>query len=320
MKDLDKPFISIIIPSYNQGKFIENCILSVLGQDFQNWELIIQDGESSDDTPEICNRYAFLDNRVKFFCESDSGFADAVNKALHKCRGEIIGIQSSDDFYASGHVFSEVSKIYSNHSYLNIISGKALSVNHELRSIVMPQPFLETGFLEADTVFTLKNHFSQSATFFSLSRAKYIGGLDNDLDMVADTDFWIRMATYSPVSQNAIYRTSQVWGCVTIHPDQRSSELSNFFVGRARMSLKHLSNEKIDLGYQVKYNHAYALIEGGIKYFEHFDLDCSFLDGLYFKLLSHSLPLTKRIKRYFKSLPLLKKYFHIIPLNLELSC
>ena len=81
-KIMNTPLISIIVPSYNQASFIENTILSIIGQSYTNWELIIQDGASKDETKEICERYSKQDKRISFFSEPDKGFADAVNKAI----------------------------------------------------------------------------------------------------------------------------------------------------------------------------------------------------------------------------------------------
>lgn len=310
MEFSENPLISIIVPSYNQGEFIENCILSVLGQSFESWELIIQDGKSSDSTALICKKYSSLDSRIRFFSESDSGFADAVNKAFYKCHGKLIGIQSSDDFYANEKVFYEVSTLYKEYPYLNVITGKVLHVNHELKNIPTLSPLKESGFLQAETIFTLKDHFSQSATFFSYDRAKHVGGLEPALDIVADTDFWIRMTNYYPVKQNVIYRTSQVWGCVTIHPAQRTSTLSEFVRGRAIMAIKHLKDENFDLGQQIKFEQAVSLVEYGMRYFEYFNLDYSLFDRFYLELFSTPFPVRRRIKRYIRLFPFLKKYFY----------
>src|SRR5438105_4522952 len=90
------PSVSIVIPSFNQGAFIERTILSILRQDYPgDVQVIVSDGFSRDQTLKILNRYPQID----FWSKPDNGFVDAVNKGLAAASGDIIAIQSSDDYY-----------------------------------------------------------------------------------------------------------------------------------------------------------------------------------------------------------------------------
>lgn len=90
------PKITIITPTFNQGKFIEKSILSVLNQNYPNLEYIIIDGGSSDDTLDIIKKY---ENRITFWIsEKDNGQSHAINKGLQKSSGDIINWLNSDDF------------------------------------------------------------------------------------------------------------------------------------------------------------------------------------------------------------------------------
>ncbi|MCS6813535.1 MAG: glycosyltransferase [Cyanobacteria bacterium] len=94
------PRISIIIPSYNQGRFIEETIRSVLLQAYPNLELIVMDGGSTDTTMEIIQRYdSFIH---KWVSEPDRGQSHAVNKGIQQATGDLIGWQNSDDIYQPG--------------------------------------------------------------------------------------------------------------------------------------------------------------------------------------------------------------------------
>ena len=84
-----KEKISIITASYNAERFIKNTIESVLKQTYQNWEMIIIDDCSSDNTESIVNRYVELDKRIKFYkLEKNSGAAIARNLGINKANGE----------------------------------------------------------------------------------------------------------------------------------------------------------------------------------------------------------------------------------------
>ena len=96
MEDL----ISIITPTYNCGNFIAETIESVLKQSYQNWEMIIVDDCSTDDTEEIVTKYVLHDNRIKYYkLERNSGAAIARNKAMELACGDYIAFLDSDDLW-----------------------------------------------------------------------------------------------------------------------------------------------------------------------------------------------------------------------------
>ena len=90
--------ISIITPSYNQGRFIEDAIQSVLAQEYEHFEHIIVDACSTDDTLERLKKYTHLNWRS----EPDEGQSDALNKGFMRASGDIIGWLNADDFYLPG--------------------------------------------------------------------------------------------------------------------------------------------------------------------------------------------------------------------------
>jgi len=93
----DKPLISIVTIVYNGQEYIEQTILSVLNQSYDNVEYIIIDGGSKDDTLSIIKKYA--DGIDYWVSESDEGISDAFNKGIRCCSGEIIGFINADDYY-----------------------------------------------------------------------------------------------------------------------------------------------------------------------------------------------------------------------------
>ena len=97
---MNHPKISIITPSFNQGRYIEQTIRSVIEQDYPNLEYIIIDGGSTDETVDIIKKYQ---DRIAFWVsEADSGQSDAINKGFLKSSGEIINWLNSDDYMAPG--------------------------------------------------------------------------------------------------------------------------------------------------------------------------------------------------------------------------
>ena len=92
--------VSIIMPSYNCGVFVEESIRSVQAQTYQNWEIIFMDDCSKDDTFSVVNAIREKDNRIKFFQNiSNSGAAVSRNNALREAKGRWIAFLDSDDIW-----------------------------------------------------------------------------------------------------------------------------------------------------------------------------------------------------------------------------
>src|SRR5262249_60454279 len=97
-----RPLVSIVVPSFNQGRFIAETVRSCLGQCYRPIEILVQDGGSTDDTISVLRS---LDApELYWVSEADEGVVDAVNKGLSRAKGEILSIQSSDDVFLGGGV------------------------------------------------------------------------------------------------------------------------------------------------------------------------------------------------------------------------
>ena len=95
-----KPLVSIVTPSYNTSKFIAECIESVLSQTYENWEMIIVDDCSSDNSREIIKKYVEQDSRVKLIAQKENrGVAVVRNRAIDEAKGDYITLLDSDDIW-----------------------------------------------------------------------------------------------------------------------------------------------------------------------------------------------------------------------------
>src|SRR4051794_3921073 len=88
----ERPLVTIVVPSFNQGRFIRTTIDSVLEQTYRPLEIIVVDGGSNDETVSVLQSYGDLPE-LRWTSEPDKGVADAVNKGFAQARGEVIGIQ-----------------------------------------------------------------------------------------------------------------------------------------------------------------------------------------------------------------------------------
>jgi len=134
------PKFSIVTPSFNQGRFLEQTILSVLDQNYPNLEYIIIDGGSTDETVEIIRRYE--DRLAYWISEKDRGQVHAINKGIEKCTGDIFAFINSDDVYLPG-VFAAVAGHFEQSPASEWICGDTLMFgeghNTELIQSVVPK-------------------------------------------------------------------------------------------------------------------------------------------------------------------------------------
>lgn len=98
--------LSIIIPTYNSSKVLGQALNSIIFQTFDDWEVLVMDGASKDNTREIVKSYN--DGRIKFYSEPDKGIYDAMNKGIAKAQGEWLYFIGSDDWFLDNNVLQSV--------------------------------------------------------------------------------------------------------------------------------------------------------------------------------------------------------------------
>ena len=129
----NEPLVTIITPSFNQGKYIEESILSILNQDYSNIEYIIMDGGSTDNSVDIIKKY---ESQITYWeSKPDKGQTHALNKGFKIAKGDYIGWLNSDDWIQPDLVskmcktFSSDDKIGTVYGHLNIIGNEKINYN-----------------------------------------------------------------------------------------------------------------------------------------------------------------------------------------------
>lgn len=98
VKPDSKPIISIIVPVYNCEKYIAKCVESIIGQTFVDWELLLIDDGSKDNSPQICDKFAAADNRIRTIHKTNGGASSARNRGIDEAAGDYITFIDSDDW------------------------------------------------------------------------------------------------------------------------------------------------------------------------------------------------------------------------------
>lgn len=179
------PLVSIVTPSYNQGRFLRRTVDSVLKQTYPHIEYRVVDGGSTDESIEILKSYG---NRFPWASEPDRGQTDAINKGFRDSRGEIRGYLNSDDVLLPEAVEKVVDHFLRNPA-CDLLYGRATYIDEKDEEI---------GFYNtADYSFARLMHdccICQPAAFWRTQIATQIGPLNDQLRYVMDFDYWIRIA------------------------------------------------------------------------------------------------------------------------------
>jgi glycosyltransferase involved in cell wall biosynthesis len=206
MKPVALPTVSIITPSFNQARFLEATIQSVLTQDYPRIEYILVDGGSTDGSVDVIKKYA--DKLAWWASEKDRGQTDAINKGFARATGDILAWINSDDTYeprAVGQTVKylldhpEVGMVYADCNYINEdgrVIGKFPAAQTDL-------PRLRRGYV----------HIPQQTMFFRADLWKTFGPLDPSFYFAMDYDLWTRIATHSELK----YLAGQTWANFRIH-------------------------------------------------------------------------------------------------------
>jgi len=183
---LNNPTVSIVTPSFNQGRFLEQTIRSVLEQEYPSLEYFVIDGGSTDSSVEIIKRYE--KKLAGWVSEKDKGQADAINKGLHQSHGEIVAWLNSDDYYLPNTIQRAV-ETFRQYPDAGLVYGNVLSVDKNSVTFNL-QTFKPFNLLDMMSFCII----SQPAVFIRRSVLEQAGLLDPSFHMLLDHHLWLRMA------------------------------------------------------------------------------------------------------------------------------
>lgn len=179
------PTVSIVVPSYKQGRYIRATLDSVLSQDYRDLECIVIDGGSTDETVDVLR--SIEDPRLTWVSEPDRGQSHAINKGMLQASGQYLSYLNSDDVLRPGAVAAIVAFLES-HPQADLVYGdmEHIDAQGNVFHTVIGGPFNLAELLAGGKT------VNQAGTFWRRSVQDDIGLFDEDLHFSMDLDYWIR--------------------------------------------------------------------------------------------------------------------------------
>ncbi|MBL8062881.1 MAG: glycosyltransferase [Anaerolineales bacterium] len=223
--------VSIITPSYNQARYLEQTILSVLEQDHPRIEYIVVDGASTDGSVEIIKKYA---GRLAYWeSAKDHGQADAINKGFARVTGEVVAWLNSDDYYLPGTISAAV-KVFEENPDVVLVYANMLAVDEKgqtFNTLTYKQLTLEDLLC-----FQI---IGQPAVFMRRSALQKTSGLDLTFHFLLDHLLWIKIAKHG-----RILHVNHTWSAARYHAEAKNVAKAAEFGREAFRILETIAQDK----------------------------------------------------------------------------
>jgi glycosyltransferase involved in cell wall biosynthesis len=220
------PKLTVITPSFNQGRFIERTIRSVLDQGYPNLEYVIVDGGSTDETVEIIRRYE--DRLAWWVSEPDGGQSAAINKGLAGTSGEIVTYLNSDDYFLPGAFETAVAQL--GNGGRSWLAGAAFDVQEgdppkRLR-VWRPKPpsYCEGRPSGRHWWMLVPWHVPQPSCFWRRDLFDRFGTFRTDMHYAFDAEFMLRLAFEEELPE---LLPDAFLAVRSVHPEQKTFEMTN---------------------------------------------------------------------------------------------
>jgi glycosyltransferase involved in cell wall biosynthesis len=254
------PRISIVIPSYNQGQFLEETILSVINQQYSDLELFVVDGGSNDNSVDIIKKY---ESHIKWWVsEKDKGQSNAINKGFSRSTGDILTWLCSDDLLTPGSLKIVASNFSSANEKIGLIHGGAIvfSSDQTKETRFIYQTLCKEAYLSGMV-------FPQPAAFFRRSYLTQVGLLDESLHYGMDYDLFQRLSLvcdFLPVNN--------VFAKYRLHSQSKSVSESNRFITDWKKSYINMC-KNLSWSREISYLEETGLFKKEIKYTKPYPFD-----------------------------------------------
>lgn len=250
------PLVSIITPSFNKGPYIEETIQSIRNQGYTNTEHIIIDGGSTDETLAILKKY---NGQVSWISEPDRGQSDAINKGWKIARGEIIAYLNADDTYTPDAVGIAVTYL-NEHPDIGVVYGDGI-LTDETGKVLCPY---HAGEFSMRELIYCRDNILQPAVFLRKAVYDRIGGIDEDLHLAMDLDYWIRAGLQFRIAYIPVPLAT-----AKIYRDAKSVLLMHNYIRDYEVILKKVFSDPHlppQLAFEKNAVYTYVYTKGGLDY------------------------------------------------------
>lgn len=212
---ISSPVVSVVTPTYNRAGFLPQAIESVLQQTFGDFELIVVDDGSTDDTPHLMDRY-LRDTRVRYFKQSNQGQSVARNRGIEEARGEYICFLDSDNAWREKKLEQSL-EVFRHNPEFHVVYGDYMVIDAEGNELGVNQMRRYTGRV---TAHLLKDNFVSMNTTMTRSLCfQQMGGFDEKDRLTEDYGLWLRFST-----RYRFYYLDQILGYYRVMDGQISSD------------------------------------------------------------------------------------------------
>lgn len=206
----NRPLVSVVIPSFNQAKFLGNAVESVLSQNYGRVELIVMDGGSSDDSVDVIKSF---ENKLAYWISKpDGGQAMAINEGFRHSHGEILCWLNSDDYFLPGALAKVVD--FLNPEEKSLLFGNCIHVNEESSRIHGSNV---VGAYSGEKL-SIYDYIVQPSSFWTRATWEHVGPLDENLHYTLDWD-WFQKAYQCGIKFNPI---NDYLSAYRIHPEHKT--------------------------------------------------------------------------------------------------
>jgi len=209
---MSAPLVSVIIPCHNYGCYVGEAIDSILGQTYPNWEVLVIDDGSSDDTRSIVEKYCKLDSRISYQYQDKQGVSVARNAGFARAAGEYIQLLDADDLLAK-RKFEVQLELFNKYPLGALVYGDAYAFNHQIKAgareftkFTLRNPPISGGGTTMAMHMVYDNIFLISSPLFKKTMLEKLVGFNKSITAFEDWDFWYRAIL---VGEEFIYDNSQ---------------------------------------------------------------------------------------------------------------
>jgi len=197
------PRVSVVVPAYNYGRFLQQTVDSLLDQTFEDLEVIVIDDASTDNTPEVMQRYAEHPRVRSIRRPQNKGHIAAHNEGIELARGEFIALMAADDFCLARDAVERQVAIFDAHPEVGMVYSAATLVDTQGHAFSVQRPFtadyISPGMDEFRRLL-LGNYVTNSGTLVRKSAHDQLGGYDPRLPHAGDWELWLRIAAYFSIA------------------------------------------------------------------------------------------------------------------------